>query len=73
MLVIRLENGNRSWNVGQTAPQLSVPEIIGIKHVTADDSELNFIAAHFPSVPIPSHKTSVSWWGDEARFIVANL
>lgn len=72
MLVVRTTEGNilvrlekrRSW---------SVPELLSIQHCTACDAELRFIKEHF-AVPIPHPLPErVIWFGDTARFIVANL
>ena len=79
MLVIRLHDGNRHWQFSKSKPQLTVPELLGLKHVSACGAELEEIQKRFPSLPFPMAGNfdrisgSVTWWGDQARFIVSNL
>ena len=62
-----------SWHVGTFAPPthdgVDVHEVVS---VSADGHELEKIRAEITGIPM-SKKRLVTWYGDDAKFIVANL
>ena len=44
-----------------------------VELVQADGHELSYIRRFFTNIPDVSNKSVVSWFGDHARFIAANL
>lgn len=76
MLILRTLDGvNMSWSARRPHKLvLSVPMLLGVVHVTADAEELEYILAHFTGLPaVKDAQGSVTWFGDHARFIAANL
>lgn len=75
-LYINRENINQKWRTTQYVPfglQGNPEEVV---QVAADGDELIHIAQSFKNVPLPSHitgHTQAIWYGDMAKFIVANL
>ena len=77
MLIVRTLDGvNMSWTARKRGRLvLSVPVMLGVVHVTADGEELDYIRAHFSGLPgvNGAEPESMTWFGDHARFIAANL
>lgn len=74
MLIVRTTDGSNIPMTARYKRVLSVPEIVSIVHVTADGEDLDYIRTHFSvPLPLPLSRDSVTWFGDHARFIVANL
>jgi len=67
-LNIRTETRWVGWHIGKPEPTIS-HEIL---YVCADGDELEKIRAEITGIPM-STKRVVTWFGDDARFIVANL
>ena len=62
--------GTHQWHVGSSLPvNLKVDRVV---EVQANEDELRYLLTHF-NLPVCSHKKSISWFGDMAKFIVANL
>ena len=62
--------GKTEWHVGE-----EVPIDAGcVECVQADGDELHHILMEFKNLPrLVAHGKLVTWWGDHAKFIVANL
>ncbi len=76
MMCITLKSGEDvAWYVNDTtAYHLKEPEFIAnVVSVFADGHELEHIENSFANVPFRRVKRVVSWYGDMAKFIVANL
>jgi hypothetical protein len=73
MLAIRLEGVPQTidWHVGESNP-VKYFELEDVVVVQADGHELELIAS-WSGVPIPKDRRVVRWFGDTAKFIVANL
>lgn len=63
-----------SWRVNEPDPlhrkNLSAKDVI---EVQADGHELEYIQKHMNNLPTAPKTRVVSWFGDHARFIAANL
>lgn len=57
------------WHVGEPIPVK--PE--KVNSVYADYNELDYIRLHFVNIPDYYNKRGITWLGDIAKFIVANL
>lgn len=59
------------WHVGQASPiaSVSLPRVLDIQ---ADGDELAYIMNRFKNIPVSPGRV-VCWFGDHAKFIVANL
>ena len=60
------------WHVGEEAPKFAVSYINDISWVQANGDELAAIMDQFGNLPRSSNRV-VTWYGDHAKFIVANL
>ena len=72
-MALEIQTGKRwyNWHVGQD-PLFHNAMISEIKEISADGDELEKIRAEITGIPM-STKRVVTWYGDDARFIVANL
>jgi len=72
MMYIRYKTATATFHVNEdtTGLRQTAALVIGVQ---ADCDELEFIRDHFNNLPIPNNKRVVSWYGDLAKFIVANL
>ena len=73
MLYIGCENEPEAvrWHVGETRPEIPANWITDI---SADGDELEYILSRFRNIPLASSsRITVSWFGDHAKFIFANL
>ena len=61
------------WHVGMPFPLPFGTDIQGVVEVQADCDELNFVCEHFRDLPIRITRSTMRWFGDDAKFIVANL
>lgn len=68
MLCIR--GTNVQWHVGEPIPEVDILRVVA---VNADGDELQYIISRFPNLPYCNHRGLVQWFGDHAKFIVANL
>jgi hypothetical protein len=74
MLIVRMDDGsNFGWHVGRCRPNFSVPQLLSVRYVMADMDELDHLRAIFPSLPTRADRDSMIWFGDHAKFILANL
>ena len=62
------------WHVGSPAP-VAAGEYTkgGIESVTASGHELNKVLNEIKGIPLAEGRPVVTWFGDHAKFIVANL
>jgi len=70
-LSIKTEKGWLSWYVGGDSP-MSAFRHDDIEKITADGDELEKIRAEITGIPMSKSRV-VTWFGDDAKFIVANL
>ena len=75
MLIVKdsIHSGEYVWHVGETKTPAYPTEVIAI---VADGDELDYILAMFDNIPrlsIKSTRRVVTWYGDIAKFIWANL
>lgn len=79
MLCIVTNDGYEiGWHVGDKRPEIWQPEDPKkprryVATVQADGHELDYIEAHFTNLPMALGTRVVTWEGDLARFIAANL
>lgn len=74
MLCVRFENGTNTNIQRAQLKCMTVDSLHSVKHVTADGVDLQTILLRFPSLPKPVEvRELVTWFGDDARFILANL
>jgi hypothetical protein len=80
MLIAYTESGNvvATWGIEEANFRLLYLDLLRISCVLADSEELAFIDNYFHHLPglrnsSSEQPASVSWFGDHARFIVANL
>jgi len=67
------DNGEYVWRVGQTMT-VKGKEVLEVLSVSADGGELIKIFSEIKNMPMVSPPPKVCrWFGDHARFIVANL
>ena len=73
MLYVEKENGiGNELHVGVTVPLSLKEDIRSVYLVQADGHELDFIFQQFHGLPFAQGRV-VRWYGDHARFIVANI
>lgn len=69
------------WHVGESTT-MNMPELSTITHIQADGDELEYIKELFRlemtgvphyTIPMPLDRSLVTWYGDFARTIIANL
>jgi hypothetical protein len=60
------------WHVGQPNP-INFHNVNKVVEVQADGDELLFIATQFRNIPMALKPSVVRWFGDDAKFIAANL
>ncbi len=70
-LDIKTKDGWLNWHVGQGSPMSSFRNG-DVDYICADGDELEKIKAEITGIPM-STKRVVTWYGDDARFIIANL
>lgn len=75
MMYIILEDRTKiSWQINQSSPSRQVSSRIHrVIEVQADRSELEMIYLQLKNLPEAPDRRMVSWFGDDAKFIVANL
>lgn len=75
MLHIILDDADRTlhvtWHVGQSMP-IAYANVPLVREIQADNDELDRIRRQISNVPTCNQRV-VRWFGDDARFIVANL
>ncbi len=73
------ENGDSLafvWSIGSQAPNsaLTIANELEDVQCTANDEEIQWVYNHMPNLPQMNARTRfVRWYGDNARFIAANL
>ena len=73
MLYIKFNNGSdREWYVGR-GPKEIKKYSLEVSSVQADGDELEHIKDKFKNIPLSIVERVVTWFGDNAKFIVANL
>lgn len=72
-LVIRTPTAEMTWHLGD--PPILIQRMLmeTINFVHAGGKELDFIKTHFQNVPLPTHRKTVYWYGDMAKFIAGNF
>lgn len=60
-------NETTIWNLGEERPYVNT-----VKSITADGIELTAIK-NLQGIPMKFFQDEVTWFGDDAKFIVANL
>lgn len=60
-----------SWHVGEKLNTKHATH--EVKEIYADGDELSFILQNVEGIPRAKGQRSMRWYGDHARFIVANL
>lgn len=79
MLYVNIGNNDdrsKVFHIQNFPLQLNDIELGEVVSVTADFAELVYIKNRFDNLPFPtgfSRALAVSWFGDMARFILANL
>ena len=78
MLFILNQTGHSlTWRVGDKSPAIDIidqPERYDFVHnVFASEAELAYILEHFKNIPFLKDAKSMSWFGDDAKFIAFNL
>jgi hypothetical protein len=71
-LDIKTKDGWLNWHVGQEGGPMSSFRHGDIDRICADGDELEKIRREITGIPM-SKKRVITWYGDDARFIVANL
>ena len=71
MLSIKMLGRDFEWHVGESPPIL-YGDVKDVTEVQADGHELDYIINNMEGLPIAKTRV-VRWFGDHARFIVANL
>lgn len=69
----RNKYGNTSWvqwHVHCPKPSVYIEDVV---EVVADGDELNKVYFEIQGIPVAPKFPVVTWFGDDARFIVANL
>lgn len=61
-----------TWHVGKFLP-IASEDVKHIKEVQADGDELEYIKNNFSHMPVNVNRRVNRWFGEMARFIVANL
>ncbi len=69
---VTIANIEYNWHVGEKNP-INRKSIAMINEVQADGDELDYIYTHIPNLPAFPERKSVRWFGDDAKFIAANL
>jgi hypothetical protein len=62
----------RSWHVGESSPVANI-DVMEIEEVQADGDELALIRRNVRNIPDYPSNVHVRYFGDTARFIVANI
>lgn len=71
MLTIVFKDGHSTeWHVGESTKILNLDEV---KEITADLDELDYILYHIVNIPSRQGSGVITWHGDIARFILANM
>lgn len=60
------------WHVGERL-DLAYEAVNNIVEIQADSTELDMIMSKFSNLPTVKYKQVVRYFGDTARFIVANM
>lgn len=66
---------DKRWHIGtkfDTWDQ-SLERLKLLVEVQADGDELDFISVQYSNIPMVARNRIVRWFGDDAKFIVANL
>jgi len=71
-LDIAIGSAGIRWHVGCPPPLVGGINLVDIYYIVADGDELEKIRTEITGIPM-STKRVVTWYGDDARFIVANL
>lgn len=62
------------WHVGDSKPSFTVAEIAKVECVQADGDELAYLdSSKFVNLPMVLGIRVMRWFGNHAKFIVANL
>ena len=73
MLYIKFNNGSdREWHVGRGNKEIKKYSV-EVSSIQADGDELEHIEDKFNNIPTVKSERVVTWFGDDAKFIVANL
>ncbi len=70
LYIVNTSGKDEIWHVG--TPNLILTEIINVSFIQVDGHELDHIRQQFTNLPMTT-KRSARWFGDLAKFIVANL
>lgn len=65
------DNSGTNWHIGEKNP-VEYGKVNFVREVQADGHELDHIHGNFSRIP-EANKRVVRWFGDHAKFIVANL
>lgn len=66
-------SGTTNWKIGDQSPKLDTEYI---EYIVANGMELSLVLSRFQNIPKPekfNQVDSVYWYGDHAKFIIANL
>lgn len=73
MLYIELpELQSATWHTGEPCP-VPFANIKNVEEIQADGGELELILRVCQNIPVATTTNVMRWFGDDARFIVANV
>lgn len=73
MLYIKLPEGeSTTWYTGERCP-VAFADIKNVEEIQADGGELDLILRVCQNIPVVTTTNVMRWFGDDARFIVANV
>ena len=72
-LTIKTPTLRITWRIGDALPILFAMAQENITSISADGEELDHIKINFDNLPMPAFRRIVFWYGDTAKFIVANF
>ena len=73
MYIIFRNDQEKEFHVGDKIPRLFTKDLISlVEEVQADGDELQYILESFNNLPKAGFRRVQRWFGDNAKFIVAN-
>lgn len=69
-VVLKEGKGEKPWHLGESVPNNS-PDMV--REIQADGDELAYIKRNFTNIPYHNYRPVITWYGEMAQFIFANL